>query len=345
MKTKKESGDIMTAIAKRITETPVANVAEMAMRIKTTAPTLADLNNEQLEQIAKIVMTQELAAELKKQVDMAGLNWNDQSGTFLEYTKSPHTRRAYAAALTAFKNWTDRKGINPFELTAATADRFMHDLKAEGKATASTRRDIAAISAFYSFLERNTDGKIKNPIRGTKQRPPKESKKDIVIPTSADYKTIIKELPPIDRAIVITMATRGLRAGALPTLELKAGKYHGKSKGKILKENNTAGVTLPPEALKAIRVAGLDLKKPFVWETRQKDSNSANAIECRINYHIGKLYQSGKIAAPYSCHDFRHYYAKNQYETNKDIYRLSKLLNHAGIQVTETYLKSLGIEI
>jgi len=343
MKKKEDREENMNAIAKRITETPAVNVAEMAMRIKTTAPTLADLNNEQLEQIARIVITQELAAELKKQVDIAGLSWQEQSETFLNYTKSEHTRRAYTAALTVFKNWTDRKGINPFELNAAMADRFIHDLKADGKATASTRRDIAAISAFYSFLERNTDGKIKNPIRGTKQRPPKESKKDIVIPTSRDYKKIIDSLPLIDRAIVITMATRGLRAGALPTLEFKSGKYHGKSKGKILKENNIAGITLPPEALEAIKDAGLDIKKPFVWETRKKTTNNANAIECRINYHIGKLYQSGKIGAAYSCHDFRHLYARNEYKKNKDIYRLSKLLNHAGIQITELYLKSLGI--
>jgi site-specific recombinase XerD len=303
------------------------------------------LNSEQLEQIARIVMTQDLTTELKKQVELAGLHWQEQAETFLSYTKSPHTRRAYTNALITFKTWTDRKDINPFELTAAMADRFIHDLKAEGKATASTRRDIAAISAFYSFLERNTDGKVKNPIRGTKQRPPKESKKDIVIPTEADYKTIIKELPSVDRAIIITMASRGLRAGALPTLELKSGKYHGKSKGKALKENNTAGITLPPEALKAINAAGLNIKKPFVWETKLKTANTANAIECRINYHIGKLYQSGKISACFSCHDFRHYYAKKQYEKNRDIYRLSKLLNHAGIQVTETYLKSIGIEI
>jgi len=341
---RKKQGETMNQIARRITSTPAANPAEMAMRIKHEAPTLADLNNDQLEQIARLVMTQRLTEELNTKVNLAGIDWNKKKETFLNDTKSQHTRRAYAAALYKLETWVNREGINPLELNAATADQFIRELKAEGKAAATARRDIAAVSAFYTFLERYHSA-IRNPIRGTRIRPPKENKKDIVIPSAPDYKTIIAELPSIERAIVITMASRGLRAGALPSLELKNGKYHGKSKGKNLTENNTAGITLPPDALKAIKAAGLDIKKPFTWKTKQGTENTANAIEGRINYYIGKLYQSGKITACYSCHDFRHLFAVQEYKKNKDIFRLTKLLNHAGIQITQTYLKSLGVEL
>jgi len=51
---------------------------------------------------------------------------------------------------------------------------------------------------------------------------------------------------------------------------------------------------------------------------------NAGAIESRINKHVGKLHKAGKIAARYSCHDFRHYFAVREYEKNKDIFRLSK---------------------
>jgi integrase len=145
-------------------------------------------------------------------------------------------------------------------------------------------------------------------------------------------------LPPLEKAIVVTLAMRGLRAGALTSLELKDGKYHGKSKGKVLKEDGTAGITLPAESLIAIKAAELDPKKPF-------NRYSADAIERRINRHIGAMYQNGKSSAAYSCHDFRHFFAVQEYKKNKDIYRLSKLLNHAGIQITETYLKGLGIKL
>jgi site-specific recombinase XerD len=341
---RKSKGETMNQIARRITATPAASPADMAMRIKQEAPTLADLNNEQLEQIARLVMTQRLTADLSRAVDLAGVEWPKERDTFLGDTKSPHTARAYAAALDRLEAWANKENINPLELSAATADQFIRELKAEGKAAATARRDIAAISAFYTWLERY-HGAIKNPVRGTRIRPPRENKKETVIPTAADYKAIIAKLPPIERAIVVTMATRGLRAGALPTLERRGDKYYGKSKGKALTENGTAGITLPPEALKAIRAAGLDVKRPFAWETRQGTQNNANAVEGRINYYIEKLYRDGKIAAPYSCHDFRHYYAVREYEKNRDIFRLSKLLNHAGIQITQTYLKSLGVKL
>jgi len=334
----------MNAIARRITATPAASPQEMAMRIKEQAPTLADLNNEQLEQIARLVISQRLVAELNKQVDMAGIDWAQKRETFLNDTRSANTRRAYAAALGNLETWASREGVDLLAMSAETADQFIRALKAEGRANASTRRDIAAVSAFYSFLERY-HAAVKNPVRGTKIRPKKENKKETVIPTAADYKTILAALPPVEKAIIITMAGRGLRAGALPTLELKAGKYHGKSKGKALAENNAEGITLPPEALDAIKAAGLDAKKPFAWETKQGTGNTANAIEGRINYYIGKLYKAGKIAAAYSCHDFRHFYAVTEYRKHKDIFRLSKLLNHAGVQITQVYLKSLGIEL
>lgn len=146
------------------------------MRIKTTAPTLKDLNNEQLEQIAQIVMTQDLVAELKKQVDIAGVNWNDKRKPFLNDTKSPHTSRAYGTALDKLEVWARRENINPLEITTDMADQFIRELKAQGKASASIRRDIAAVSAFYTFLERYHSA-IKNPVRGTRIRPPKENKK------------------------------------------------------------------------------------------------------------------------------------------------------------------------
>jgi site-specific recombinase XerD len=345
MKQPKDKGEEMNAIATRVAGTPAANVQDMAMRIAREAPTLADLNHDQLEQIARMVMTQRLTQELNTAVDLAGVDWHKEKELFLDFTQSSHTRRAYTAALDRLEAWAIKKGINPLELTAAHADRFIHDMKAEGRAAASTRRDVAAVSAFYSFLERDTDGKVKNPIRGTRQRPPKENKKEIIVPSKAEYKKIIDALPPIEKAIVITLALRGLRVGALPTLELKRGKYHGTSKGKALEENDTHGITLPRQALDAIAAAGLNEKNPFAWDTRQGTKNNAAATEGRINYYISKLHQEGKIAARYSAHDFRHFYAVQEYEKNRDIFRLSKLLNHAGVQITQTYLKSLGVEL
>jgi site-specific recombinase XerD len=332
----KEEEKDMNAIAQRITGSPAA-VQEMALRIAREAPDLADLNGEQLEQIARMVMTQRLTDELHTAANLAAVDYSKERETFLNDAKSSHTRRAYTSALARLETWASREGINPLAMNAMQADQFIRYLKEEGRAAASTRRDIAAASAFFSFMERY-HAAIKNPIRGTRIRPPNENKKEAVIPSRKDYKTITANVPITERAIIATLALRGLRAGALPTLEKKGGKYHGKSKGKTLKEGETEGITLPPAVIETIKAAGLDVKKPFVWI-------KANAIERRINYHIGKLYAAGKIADAYSCHDFRHFFAVNEYRKDKDILRVSKLLNHAGTHITDKYLRSLGVTL
>jgi site-specific recombinase XerD len=336
MKNKGDEND-MNAIAQRVTATPAASPEEMALRIQREAPTLADLNQKQLEQIARLVMTQRLTTELNTAVDLAGVNWTQEQETFLGDTKSPHTRRAYAAALNRLETWADREGLNPLAMTAAHADQFIRALRAEGRAPTSTRRDIAAASAFFTFMERY-HAAVRNPFRGTRIRPPNENVKEIVIPTVKEYKTIISSFPLTEKAIVEVLALRGLRAGALPTLEKKGSRYHGKSKGKELMEGEVKGVTLPTKAIEAITAATLDTQKPFAWIT-------ANAIERRINYHIGKLYQAGKIKALYSCHDFRHFFAKNEYQKDKDILRVSRLLNHANIAITQKYLRSIRVSL
>jgi integrase len=319
-----------------LTTTKTAAIAEMVLRITQEAPSLASLNTEQLDQIARIVIAQRLTVELNTAVD-AEVDWAKERDTFLDDTKSVHTRRAYASALTRLENWANREGVDPSTLTPAHADNFIRALKAEGRAPASTRRDIAAVSAFYRFMERY-HAAIKNPFKGTRIRPANENSKEAVIPSVAEYKTIAAALPPIERAIVTTIALRGLRAGALPTLTKKGERYIGTSKGRKLSEGEVDGVTLPPKAVEAIAAAGLDVKKPFDWIT-------ANAIERRINYQIGKLYKAGTIKAAYSCHDFRHLFAKNEYEKDKDILRVSRLLNHTNLAATQTYLRTIVVSL
>ena len=153
--------------------------------------------------------------------------------------------------------------------------------------------------------------------------------------------------PAIERAILAALALRGLRAGALPMLEKKGDRYYGISKGKKLVEGDTDGITLPSAVLNAIRAAGLDIKKPFAWKTRLKKRTTMNAsaIQGRINKHLQKLYKEGKVKAAFSCHDFRHFFAVQEYGKDKDIYRVSALLGHANVAITQTYLKSLKVKI
>jgi site-specific recombinase XerD len=299
----------------------------MARCIAETAPTLADLNEKQLEQIAHIVMTQRLAKELNTAADFAGINYEAERNLFIEnagHTNSRHTRTGYAEALSRLKEYADRTKINVLELTPAKADDFVYSLR--GRSAASIRRDVAACSSFFTFLERRHEN-IRNPFRGTKARPPKKTVKKIEIPTVDEVNTIIGYLPPLVSLAVSVMAFRGLRAGALPSMIIKGSRFTAYSKGKDISGE------LPDQTINAL--SGIALKNPF-------GSFTDNALKKRIIYYTKQMHKTGRINAPYSCHDFRHFFAVSEYRKHKDIHRLSKLLHHASIQVTETYLRSLG---
>ena len=275
------------------------------------------------------------AAAVNKQIDRAVIDYEGDRQKFLDNiskSKSPDTRRAYNIALKKLEEWTGEKAIKPVDIEPMQADDFIYYLGEKGYSPATVRTTMNAVSSFFNFLFRRYPQAITNPFRGTRALPKRKSVRPLVIPTVADYKKIIATLPPLEKAIVSTLALRGLRAGALTTLNITGSRFTGYSKGNDIKGE------LPAAALDAIRAAGLDLKKPFA-------GYSASAIERRINRHIGDLYKAGKIAAPYSAHDFRHFYAKTEYQKDKDLKRVQVLLGHKNIAITDAYLRSLDADI
>jgi site-specific recombinase XerD len=271
--------------------------------------------------------------------NIMSIDYETEKRVFLDnagHSKSVHTRLGYAKAIERLELWAVRHNIDLLRLSPMQADDFIYSLKAgelhkDGKtpAPSSIRRDTAAASSFYTFFHRR-HAAVTNPFRGTKARPPQKTVKETVIPkTVKEIKLIIAALPPMEAAAVSIMAYRGLRAGALPTLSITGTAFKAHSKGKDIQG------TLSPDILKALETAGLDAKKPF-------EGITPNTLEHKIARAIKKLHKAGKIKALYSCHDFRHFYAVTEYRKNKDIHRLSKLMGHASIQVTETYLKGLG---
>jgi integrase len=322
----------METMLEKVTRSGTLAVEDLARRIAREAPNLSDLSPEALEKLAHAVLGQRLARDLDRKADLAGIDYTAERDTFLETAgraKSPYTRKAYAAALSRLEDFAGRRGVAVLGLKARDADDFAYGLAAEGRAPASVRLDLAAASSFYTFLERRSDGRVMNPFRGSKARPAAKARRASAYPAKKEASAILAALEPADRAAASVMLFRGLRVGALPSLTLRAGRFTARSKGKDISGE------LPEEALAAIRAAGLDARAPFALTTGTK---LADAIRRKTK----KLAEGGKIAAPYSAHDFRHFYAVKEYRKDRDIYRVSKLLGHASILITERYLKGLG---
>jgi hypothetical protein len=165
-------------------------------------------------------------------------------------------------------------------------------------------------------------------MRGTKARPTSKAVKELEIPDEIEVMTILNEIPELEKMAVYVMAYRGLRVGGLNKLKVWGNRYKTVSKGKMIQGE------FPIEVLCNIKVSALNSNSPF-------EGYTTNALKLRIYRATSKLHKEGKIRSAYSAHDFRHFYAVSEYQKDKDIYKLSKLLDHSNIAITETYLKSL----
>lgn len=329
----KTEGDDMvsTAIAAIHSEAGTLAVREIAERIAHASPNLEALSLPQLEALARVVVAERLKDDLKGRAELARIDYPAERNAFLDHagrTASLNTRRAYAAALDRLDAFAAFKGIPVPGMKAKDADDYAYSLSSAGRAPATVRRDIAAASSFFTFLERRFDF-VRNPFRGTKARPAKRATKAASFPTETELAKILDTLPPAIRAAAVVMAARGLRVGALPSLSIRSGRFTARSKGKDISGD------FPAAALNAIRKAGLDTKQPFAG---MKEANLAT----QFRYYTEKLADAGTIAEPYSVHDLRHYFAVKEYRAKKDIVRVRTLLGHASIQVTETYLRGIG---
>jgi site-specific recombinase XerD len=306
-------------------------VEDMVLQISQNSPTLNDLTQEQLEQVARIVITQNLTNELNLKSKLVNINYKMERDIFLlqvSRTGSVSTQSSYFKSLKLLEKYTKKNGLNILQLTPGQVDDFFYTLDGSPN---TKNLIISGISSFYSYMERR-HSVIKNPVRGTKSRPVKKPVRELEIPDEMEVFTILNELPELEKMMVYIMSYRGLRVGSLNKLKVWGNKYQSYSKGKMIHGE------FPVEVITNIKCSDIYQRSPF-------EGYSTNSLKLRLYRQTMKLYKEGKIRSPYSSHDFRHYFSVTEYQKDKDIYRLSKLLDHSNISITEGYLRSLRVDI
>ncbi len=271
---------------------------------------------------------QERQETFNRKIKLSKVEYDGEKDLFLQSFESQDTRDAYCRSINFAESYAEILDKSILEFTPAEADDFIYSQKE--RSPASVRRDVAAVSSFFTFLERRHKG-ISNPFRGTRARPKKKGVRPEAFPTTEEVEYIISHLKDDKLSLVVyIIAHRGLRVGAFQGLSVRGEAFKTISKGKECKG------TFSPEIIEKIKALNLPLNAPFA------DIDTVS-LKSKIKYEVEKMYLAGEIKAPYSAHDFRHYYAATEYEKDHDIYRVSKLLNHASIAVTETYLKSINV--
>ncbi len=299
-------------------------VTELIQKLVDASPSLGSLTADDLATVAKAVVFDELKDELKHRLDVARIDLAAKRELFLSRYRSPQTRQAYRAGLQTLDSWAERAGVMLLDLKPRHADAYIASCTGS---PSSIRLRIAAASSFFTFLDRETEGRVRNPFLGTRLRPTRASATPKV-PSDTDVATILGAVKGDLKAACVAVLEHGFRVGALPTLQIWGGRYQGESKGKSI-----AGV-LSEQMKAALTEAKLDPRTP--WQT-----TSADSIRNRFQYLCRRMSEQHLIAEAYSIHDLRHYFALKQYQQNKDIYALKLLLGHASIQVTEHYLKGM----
>lgn len=332
----------MVAISKDVQVVVSEKLSKQIKKIL-NSPELKDLNDEQIEKLAKSVVIDNLKEQLKTEVKKSTINIEELKDKWLLTFNSDITRINYKHNVEEFLKWLEGKSI--LDLKALDADDYLLYLKNSNFSSGTIRFRIAAASSFCNYLKR-ADVISQNyflKINGL----PKSKEKLKVIPSDEDINIIeqelYNELNATGRgcvgkqrgAIIMLVALsiikhHALRIGALESLSIdNKGLFIADSKANCVRGK------LNSECLSLIYDFKINKNKPF-------EEMKTTSIKKQFERFLTRIYKEGKIEKVFSPHDFRHYAAVRFYKETMDIFATMKFLNHKNISTTQIYLKGLG---
>lgn len=308
-------------------------------------PELKDLNQRQIEKLAKAAFFDKLKEDFKKEIKKDKIDKNNLINKWLDLFDSEETKRSFSRNLKYFFAYLGNKSI--LDVNAFIVDDYLSYLKHSrtiGRidrrrtlSDASIRQRIAACSSFWQSLVRWEIVSM-NPFKGSKL-PKKllQVKKPEKIPTHKQLiecenycrtkincsggkgsfnrkRSAIKAL-----AALIILRNTGLRVGALPSLMiLDNGYYTAKTKG------GTASGKLNIKTIKELKKIEMFKRYPF-----------KNYKSFRMFFY--KMIR--ELDFNFSIHGIRHYFAIRFYNKNgKDIEKLRSVMGHKTTIPTMSYL-------
>lgn len=311
--------------------------------------TLGDLNEKELEYVTREILVDRLKDELKTELKLSKVDLDSLQDRWLSGFDSLATKETYGKSLQIFFNWLELHGLNVFNLNSIDIDDYVSYINKQYEMNNSIRERIAALSSFFSFLERN-DIISKNYFKGCRRPPrPFETKDSSEIPDEQQMDIIISNLieelkaegkgstgkrkqARILLAVVSIIKYHGIRCGALPSLSIdKDGRFRAESKTREVKGK------ISPDVEDLLGQLGFDKKRPF-------KEMKVNSIQKSFERFCKRLYVDGKIESIYSLHDLRHFAAVKHYENGKDIISTQRYLGHRSVAVTQGYLASLNCD-
>lgn len=249
---------------------------------------------------------------------------------FLSATRKPNTAHRFE---NGFKKLLSFKPNIEFldDITPSLVDELAINLKSKikGDLAPGLNRDIRAIKTAMHQAE---FWDLIPPQNWKKVSRFKESKGRVEFHTTEEIKQILKVLNSDWQLVVLLAYQAGLRRGEIAALTWKDIDF--KNNQIYVAPNKTEGHRFVPMAArlkKALEAAAKNSKSKYVVEVGESRQSPyfLTAYYCKIT----------KEKLPFKCglHKLRHTFASHLVQKGVDLYRVSKLLGHSSIKMTEIY--------
>ena len=274
---------------------------------------------------------------------------------------SPRSQKEYVGKLNVFAAWCEEQGVGVGDIKQAVIRRFVAHLRGHVNrlgtpiASVTIHGYMRVLKAFLYWLCKEDDyedlvsDKVPRRIEM-----PKVENKIIEVFTHEQIKALLlacdreynDELTVRDRAIVSVLVDTGIRASELVglTLENVFLDPHDSYLKVLGKGSKWREVALGRQAVAALR--------RYITRYRHGQKTEQHVF---LNRHgarltvrgleeiIKRLGEWGRVkgvrCSPHTC---RHTYAVSYLQASGDVYRLSRLMGHTSVKVTEVYLRAVS---
>ncbi len=253
--------------------------------------------------------------------------------------RAPHSSTPihYASDLELFFNRSSKSVGN---VTMQDVDEFIEQSQKKGHATATINRRVAALCSFYRYLAMMSDDAPANPVRPRRHfiHLGKRLPRDVRDEDLARLFAVIDSRR--DRAMFLLMLRCGLRVGEVRNLSMNDLYLYSVSgnlprlwlHGKGDKERV---VYLSSQAMNALD-AWLEIRpngsEQAVFMNRSGKRLTVTGIQLQLAMYCQRA------GVWITCHQLRHTFGRHLVEARVPVTTIQKLMGHARIRTTETYL-------
>ena len=252
---------------------------------------------------------------------------------FISSVLSANTVKRHKSALESLKAFSHIKTLE--KVTPAMLADFQVHLLSEKKGKQGINRTFTALKAILHQAEKWENITPKPWTEVSKLKTPKGR---IEFHTPQEIAAMLSFCPPQWQLVILLGCRAGLRRGEMSALKWQDIDF--KTKQIYVAPNKTEKhrfVPIPEDLLSALTEAQKTSTTNFVVEVGDtKGRNSKDYISAAYAKRMKGFSYNGKKVKCF-LHKLRHTYASHLVQAGVDLYRVSKLLGHSSIQMTEIY--------